>query len=112
MTFDKPILTADDPSLSEGTAAFDSVSIAGSDVVLSYSNVPDRQYATLSAANVTATGGGAGATGTVRVGFLAGDVNRNRIVAVTDLVVVNNQLGRRLPALNFPVEHDTANHGA
>lgn len=35
------------------------------------------------------------------MGFLTGDVNSNRLVAVTDLVVVNNQLGKPLTAANF-----------
>ena len=35
------------------------------------------------------------------MGFLTGDVNQSRIVAVTDLVAVNNQLAKPLTVSNF-----------
>jgi len=56
---------------------------------------------TITLGNVASTDGGTGGSGSVRVGFLVGDVNGSRLLAVTDLVVVNNQLGRPLTAANF-----------
>ncbi len=63
---------------------------------------------TVSLTNVAASDGGTGGTGSVRVGFLLGDVNQSRIVAVTDwivavtdLIAVNNQLAKPLSVSNF-----------
>jgi Dockerin type I domain len=37
----------------------------------------------------------------VRLGFLAGDVNRNRVVTVSDVGLVNSQLAQSVTATNF-----------
>ena len=77
------------------------MSISGNDVILTFTGVTDIQYVTITLGNVASTDGGTGGSGSVRVGFLVGDVNGSRLLAVTDLVVVNNQLGRPLTAANF-----------
>ncbi len=61
----------------------------------------DEQYVTISLTNVSSSDGGTGGTGSVRVGFLAGDVNQNRVVTVADLGLVNAQLAQLVTAANF-----------
>ena len=43
----------------------------------------------------------AGGSGSVRVGFLLGDVNQNRVVTVADLGLVNAQLAQPVTAANY-----------
>jgi len=99
-TFDKP-LNAATVNVTEGTATAAAPTFAGNSVVVGLTGVTDRQYVTVSLTNVNSTDGGIGGSGTARAGFLVGDVNQSRLVAVTDLVVVNNQLGRSLTTSNF-----------
>ncbi len=99
-TFDKPINAAT-VTVTEGTATAAGPTFSGNDVVVNLSAVADRQYVTVSLTSVGSTDGGTGGVGAGRVGFLTGDVNRSRIVAVTDLVAVNNQLAKPLTVSNF-----------
>lgn len=55
---------------------------------------------TISLTNVTSSGGGAGGTGSVRVGFLVGDVKRNRVVTLAELGLLNAQLSQPVTAAN------------
>jgi len=71
-------------------------------------NCATRDDVTIDLTNVGSTDGGTGGTGSVRVGFLVGDVNASRLVAVTDLVVVNAQLGRALTGANFLSDVNTS----
>jgi len=98
--FDKPI-TAATAAITEGTATAGVPTFSGNDVIVDLTGVNDVQYVTVSLTNVTSSDGGTGGVGAARVGFLKGDVNASRLVAVTDLVVVNNQLGRPLTLANF-----------
>ncbi len=61
----------------------------------------DKQYVTVSLTNVASSDGGSGGSGSVRVGFLVGDVNQNRVVALSDLALVNVQLAQPVTAANF-----------
>ena len=99
-TFDKP-LNAATVTITEGTATAGAPSFAGNGVVVGLTGVTDKQYVTVSLTNVASTDGGTGGAATARVGFLAGDVNQSRVVAVTDLVAVNNQLAKPLTGSNF-----------
>ncbi len=99
-TFDKP-LNAATVTITEGTATAGAPSFAGNGVVVGLTGVTDKQYVTVSLTNVASTDGGTGGVATARVGFLTGDVNQSRIVAVTDLVAVNNQLAKPLTGSNF-----------
>jgi hypothetical protein len=56
---------------------------------------------TISLTNVATSGGGTGGSGSVRVGFLVGDVNQSRVVSIADLGLVNAQLAQPLTATNF-----------
>jgi hypothetical protein len=99
-TFDKPISSAT-ATITEGTATAAAPTFSGNDVIVNLSGVTDQQYVTITLTNVASTDGGTGASGTVRVGFLAGDVNQNRVVTVADLGLVNAQLTQLVTATNF-----------
>ena len=42
-----------------------------------------------------------GGTGSVRVGFLAADVNQSRVVTVSDVLLVNQQIAHAVTASNY-----------
>ena len=106
-TFDKPISAAD-AAVTEGIATAGAPTISGNDVAVGLTGVADVQYVTIALSNVASTDGGTGGVGAARVGFLKGDVNASRLVAVTDLVVVNNQLGKPLTVANFLSDVNTS----
>jgi hypothetical protein len=74
---------------------------SGNDVVVDLTGVTDLQYVTLTLTGIASADGGADGSATVRVGFLAGDVNQNRVVTVADLGLVNAQLAQVVTAANF-----------
>jgi hypothetical protein len=100
MTFDKAIASAT-TSITEGVATPTLTTFGGNDVVISLSGVSDQQYVTVSLTNVTGADGSTAGTGTVRIGFLRGDVNQSRVVSVADLGLVNAQLAQPVTAVNF-----------
>jgi len=99
-TFDKPIASAT-AMVAEGTATAAAPTFSGNDVIVGLTGVTDKQYVTITLANVASVDGGTGGSGAVRVGFLLGDVNQNRVVSLADLVLVNAQLVRLVTAANF-----------
>jgi Subtilase family len=99
-TFNKPISGAT-ASITEGTATAAAPTFSGNDVIVSLTGVSDRQYVTIALTNVSAVDGGTGGSGSVRVGFLVGDVNQNRVVSLADLGLVNAQLAQSVTAANF-----------
>ncbi len=101
MTFDKPIASADPPTISEGAATFGTMSTSGNDVIMNFTGVANPQYLTFNLANVIATDGGTGGTGSVRVGFLFGDANQSRQVTVADVGIVNAALLQAVTNANF-----------
>jgi hypothetical protein len=56
---------------------------------------------TVTLSSVGSTDRGTGGTGVARAGFLAGDVNQNRVVTVSDVVLVNAQIAHPVTAANF-----------
>ena len=100
MTFDKAVASAT-TSVTEGAATPTLTTFGGNDVVVSLSGVSDQQYVTVSLTSVTGVDGSTGGTGTVRIGFLRGDVNQSRVVSVADLGLVNAQLAQPVTAVNF-----------
>jgi hypothetical protein len=98
-TYDKA-LSAATAAVTEGTATVSS-SIVGSTVVVNLSGVTNQQYVTVTLSSVASTDGGTGGTGVARVGFLLGDVNQNRVVLLSDLVLVNAQLAQLVSSANF-----------
>jgi photosystem II stability/assembly factor-like uncharacterized protein len=99
-TFDKAI-TGATAAIAEGTATAGTLTFSGSDVVVPLTGVADQQYVTVSLTNVTASDGGSNGSAAVRIGFLFGDVNQNRVVTVADLGLVNAQLAQIVTATNF-----------
>jgi hypothetical protein len=98
--FDKPLNGAT-VSIDEGTATAAAPTFSGNNVVVNLAGVTDQQYVTIALTNVTSVDGGAGGSGSVRVGFLVGDVNQNRVVTVADLGLVNAQLAQPITAAKF-----------
>ena len=101
MSFDKPVASANNPTISEGAATFGTMSFSGNDVILNFTVVTNVQYVTFNLANVAATDGGTGGTGSVRVGFLFGDASQSRQVTVADVGIVNAALLQALTNANF-----------
>ena len=99
-TFDKAISGAA-ANINAGIATAGTPTISGNDVVVDLTGVSDQQYVTIALANVASTDGGTGGCGSVRLGFLVGDVNQNRVVTVADLGLVNAQLAQVVTAANF-----------
>ena len=87
-TFDKP-LNAATVTITEGAATAAAPTFTGNSVVVALTGVTNQQYVTVSLGNVASTDGGTGGSATVRIGFLVGDVNQNRVVTVADLGLVN-----------------------
>ncbi|MEO8303008.1 MAG: hypothetical protein ABI724_02705, partial [Betaproteobacteria bacterium] len=99
-TFDKPV-TGGAVVVTEGIATPGAASFVGAEMRVPISGVTNQQYVSLSVSSVTATDGGTGGVGAVRVGFLLGDVNQNRVVALSDLGLVNAQVAQLVTAGNF-----------
>jgi hypothetical protein len=99
-TFDKAVNAAT-ATITEGTATAGTPTFSGSDVIVGLSGVTNEQYVTVSLTNVASSDGGTGGSGSVRLGFLLGDVNQNRVVTVADLGLVNQQLAQVVTAANY-----------
>jgi hypothetical protein len=100
LTFNKPLSGAT-VAVTEGTATAGAPTFSGNAVVVNLTGVADQQYVTVSLTNVASTDGGTGGSGSVRIGFLAGDVNQSRVVTLADLGTVNAQLSQPVTAANF-----------
>ncbi len=99
-TFDKAISSAA-ANISEGTATAGTPTFSGNDVVVGLTGVSNQQYVTIALANVASSDGGTGGCSSARLGFLAGDVNQNRVVTLADLGLVNAQLAQFVTVANF-----------
>jgi hypothetical protein len=98
-TFNQP-LTGGTAAVSAGTAVAGAPTFSGNEIIVPLSGVANQQYVTVDASNVASGGGGTG-SGTVRIGFLLGDVNQSRVVSVADLGLVNAQLAQVVTAANY-----------
>jgi len=98
--FDKPV-TAGDASVTEGAAVAGAATFDGNEMSIPLTGVTNQQYATVTVSNVVAADGGSGGSGSVRVGFLLGDVNGNRVVTLSDLGQVNAQVAQFVTSANF-----------
>jgi len=99
MTFDAAIISAN-AAVTEGTATAGALTFSGNDVIVPLTGVTDQHYVTISLTNV-ASAAHTGGSGIVRLGFLLGDVNQNRVVTLADLGLVNAQLAQSVTASNF-----------
>ncbi len=98
--FDKAV-TGGTASVTAGTGTAGTPSFSGNAMVVPLTGVANQQYVTVSVSNVTAVDGSAGGSGSVRVGFLLGDANGNRVVTVSDLAQVNAQIAQLVTASNY-----------
>ena len=98
-TFDQPV-TSGAAAVSAGTAVAGLPTFSGNSMTVPLSGVTNQQYVTVNVSKVMSSGGGTG-SGSVRLGFLLGDVNQNRVVSVADLALVNAQLAQGVTAANF-----------
>jgi hypothetical protein len=99
-TFDRAVDGAT-VAITEGTATAGAPSFSGNDVVVPLTGVTNQQYVTIAVQDVAASAGGTTGTGSVRVGFLAGDVDQNRVVTLSDLGLVNRGLTQSVTAATF-----------
>jgi len=99
-TFDRAIASAT-ATVTEGLATAGTPTFVGNNVVVPLTGVIDAQYVTIALTNVVASDASTGGSGSVRVGFLAGDVNQNRVVTLADLGLVNAQLAQSVTLSNF-----------
>ena len=99
-TFQNAVTAAGTVTVTEGTATAGAPTFGGNELVVPLTGVTNAQYVTVDVTNVALAGGGTGA-GTVRIGFLVGDVNQNRVVTVADLGLVNVQLAQPVTAANY-----------
>ena len=99
-TFDKPV-TAGVAVVTEGTALAGASTFSGSQMTVPLTSVANAQYVTVAVSGVTSADGGTGGGGSIRLGFLAGDVDQNRVVSLGDLVLVNTQVAQQVTTANF-----------
>ena len=100
LTFDKAIASAN-AAVTEGTATAAAPTFNGNNVVISLTGVTDQQYVTVSLTSVAGVDGSTGGTGSVRIGFLLGDVNGSRAVSLADVGLVNAELSQPVTASNY-----------
>jgi hypothetical protein len=93
-------VTAAAASITEGTAIAGAPTFSGTEVIVPLTGVADRQYVTIALSGVD-TGTGPTGTASVRIGFLMGDVNQNRVVTVADLGLVNSLLTQPVTGANY-----------
>jgi hypothetical protein len=99
-TFNKPV-TGATAAVTEGAAITAAPTFSGNAVIVNLSGVANQQYVTVALSNVASADGGVGGTGSARVGFLAGDVNQNRVVTVADVGMVNAALTQAVTASTY-----------
>jgi len=98
--FDKQIIGAI-AAVTEGTATVALLVLNGNDVEVTLTDIADVQYVAIDLTGVASADGGTGGTGTVRIGFLVGDVTQNRVITVSDLGQVNAQIAQVVTSANF-----------
>jgi hypothetical protein len=98
--FDKPV-TAGNASVIAGVGTAGTPNFSGTAMIVPLSGATNQQYVTVSVSDVVSADGGAGGSGSVRVGFLLGDVSQNRVVTVSDLAQVNAQIAQVVTPSNY-----------
>ena len=99
-TFDKAV-TAGNAAVTEGVATAGAPTFSGNEMRVPLTAVADRQYVAVAVSGVTAADGGTGGTGSIRVGFLLGDVSQNRVVALGDVGLINAQIAQPVTVSNY-----------
>jgi Bacterial Ig-like domain len=99
-TFDD-VVTAGSATVTEGAATSGVPVFNGNELIVPLTGVSNAQYVTVAVSGVSTAGGASGGSGSARIGFLAGDVNHNRVVTVADVGLVNAQLAQLVTASNY-----------
>ncbi len=99
-TFDMPV-TGGTATVTEGAATVGVVTFNGNEIIVPLTNVADQQYLTVNLSDVSSSIGGGGGTASIRLGLLAGDVNQNRVVTVSDLAQMNAQVAQTVTSANY-----------
>jgi hypothetical protein len=102
-TFDKPVMSGS-ASVSEGTATAGAPTFIGNEMTVPLTGVINEQYVTVDVSGVVASDGSTGGSGSVRAGFLLGDVNRSRQVTVADVGILNAALLQTVSNANFQLD--------
>ena len=98
--FDKAV-TGGTASVTSGAATAGAPTFSGNEMVVPLSGVTNQQYVTVVVSNVAGSDGSTGGSGSVRIGFLLGDVSQNRVVTVADIAQVNMQIAQPVTAANY-----------
>ena len=88
-------------TVTAGTGVAGTPTFSGNEMIVPVTGVANAQYLTIGATNVASTAGRTGGSGSVRVGFLVGDVNGSRNVSLSDLLSMNAVLSQSVAASNF-----------
>ena len=96
----KPVVGGN-AAITAGTGSAGAPTFNGNDMVIPLNGVANAQYVSLAVTNVAPADSGSVASGSVRIGFLVGDVNQSRVVSIADLALVNAQLAQPVTATNF-----------
>jgi hypothetical protein len=99
-TFNKPVASGS-AFVTEGAATVTGVTVQGNDLIVGLGNVANAQYVTVSVSSVASKDGGTGGSGSVRTGFLWGDVNGSRGVSLSDMLLINAALTQPVSSSNF-----------
>ena len=99
-TFHKTV-TAGTASVTEGVATVGAPTFSGSEMHVPLTGVTNQRYVTVAVSDVAAADGGTGGNGSIRIGFLLGDVSQNRVVTLSDLGLVNAQVAQFVTSGNF-----------
>lgn len=99
-TFNKAV-TGGSASIGQGVATAGTPTFASAEMRVPLTATSNAQYVIVNVSGVAAADGGTGGSGSVRIGFLAGDVNQNRVVSLADVGLTNAQLTQSVTAANF-----------
>jgi hypothetical protein len=99
-TFDKAVI-AGTATVTAGTGQVTGVSFRGNDMTVKLGSVADAKYLTLTVSKVKSGASSDEGGASVRVGFLRGDTNQDRIVTSADSALVSTQIGVALSNANY-----------
>ncbi len=105
-TFDRPVV-AGSVSITEGVATAGPPTFNGNEMTVPLTSVTNAQYVKIAATNVVPGGGGSNGAGSVRLGFLLGDVNQSGQVLVSDVGAVRATLLQTVTGANFLFDVNT-----
>jgi hypothetical protein len=100
LTFDTPV-NGGSASVTSGIGSVSGVSFSGNDMIISLTGVADQQTITVTATNVTNTGGGTLASASVNEQYLLGDTTGDGGVNSGDISQTKAQSGQDVGGGNY-----------